>query len=98
METTYLFMPLPRELGALGDTWCYKQVAPNGARAFQRQPFKQGHVVSNAVISERKRQSGSDRGTRQDRTGTQASLSVNPRLWGPSSSSRFGMTERDDLC
>jgi len=26
----------------------------------------------------------------------QGSLTVNPRLWGPSSSSRFGMTNRDE--
>jgi len=36
------------------------------------------------------------RGTPPTCPRAQGSLTVNPRLWGPSSSSRFGMTNRDE--
>ena len=39
METSRLLMPLLTELGGLGDRFCYKQVAPNGAPAVQRWLF-----------------------------------------------------------
>jgi hypothetical protein len=37
MGTSRLFMPLLAELGGLGDGFCYKYVAPNGAPALARQ-------------------------------------------------------------
>jgi len=39
MGTSRLFMPLLTELGGLGDGFCYKYVAPNGAPRAQRRLF-----------------------------------------------------------
>jgi len=39
MGTSRLFMPLLAELGGLGDGFCYKYVAPNGAPALERRLF-----------------------------------------------------------
>ena len=39
MGTSRLFMALLTELGGLGDRFCYKYVAPNGAPALERRLF-----------------------------------------------------------
>ena len=39
MGTSRLFMALLTELGGLGDRFCYKYVAPNGAPALKRRLF-----------------------------------------------------------
>src|SRR5438128_12034929 len=39
MGTSRLFMPLLTELGGLGDGFCYKYVAPNGAPELERRLF-----------------------------------------------------------
>ena len=39
MGTSRLFMALLPELGGLGDRFCYKYVAPNGAPALERRLF-----------------------------------------------------------
>jgi len=39
MGTSRLFMPLLAELGGLGDGFCYKYVAPNGAPPLERRLF-----------------------------------------------------------
>jgi len=38
------FMPLLTELGALGDGFCYKPIAPNGAHALQHTAFQQSQA------------------------------------------------------
>jgi len=46
MGTSRLFMPLLAELGGLGDGFCYKYVAPNGAPALERRLFNKAIVSS----------------------------------------------------
>ena len=43
MGTSRLFMPLLPELGGLGDRFCYKYVAPNGAPALERRLFNKAN-------------------------------------------------------
>jgi len=39
-------MPLLTELGVYGDGFCYKHVAPNGARALKHATFQQSQAIS----------------------------------------------------
>ena len=51
MGTSRLFMPLLTELGGLGDGFCYKYVAPNGAPALERRLFNKATSNLNQALA-----------------------------------------------
>jgi hypothetical protein len=46
-------MPLLTELGVYGDGFCYKHVAPNGARALKHAAFQQSQRSSSSTCGGR---------------------------------------------
>jgi len=49
METSRAFMPLLTEFGRLGEGFCHRHVAPNGALVLQRQLFNRAKQIQSRV-------------------------------------------------